>query len=184
MQQCEKSLKINIDYQNSLGTNDDIQKKEMDKEIERLINEAHLPSNTFDNHVERLVDFYSKQDEAVKNNFFRNVMTQLIVSKKILNSSPTIGMVTGRDNMKTYTFFTSSPYSCDPILRDLEIKFVRENDKETGNSQYLLDLEPSSPHFNTLMEHTEAEFKLEEINKMPEQFKRKLLSKREYSERS
>jgi hypothetical protein len=50
--------------------------------------------------------------------------------------------VTGRDNMKTYTFTTSSPYVVDPILRDLEIKFVRERANEI--TTYLIDLEPLS----------------------------------------
>ena len=53
-----------------------------------------------------------------------------MISKKVLNSSPTIGMVTGRDNMKTYTFTSQRPYLVDPILRDMEIKFVREHNKD------------------------------------------------------
>lgn len=69
-------------------------------------------------------------------------MTQLIVSKKVLNQSPQVGIVTGRDNMKTYTFTTSSPYVVDPILRELEIKFVRERANEI--TTYLIDLEPLS----------------------------------------
>lgn len=109
-------------------------------------------------------------------------MTQLILSKKVMNTSPTIGMVTGRDNMKTYTFKTTKPYVVDPILRELEIKFVREHDKDTDHSQYLIDLEPMSPHITTLMEHEAAEFSLDEINLMPDQFKRKLLTDKEYNE--
>jgi hypothetical protein len=35
-------------------------------------------------------------------------------------------MVTGRDNMKTYTFQTKKQFVVDPLLRDLGIKFVRE----------------------------------------------------------
>jgi hypothetical protein len=154
----------------------------MDLEVTKIIEHAHVPTNQVDSHVQRLVDFYSKQDEVIKNTFFRNIMTQLILSKKVMNTSPTIGMVTGRDNMKTYTFKTTKPYVVDPILRELEIKFVREHDKESDHSQYLVDLEPMSPHITTLMEHDAAEFSLEEINLMPNQFKRKLLTDKEYTE--
>lgn len=167
MKQCERSLKINIDYQNSLGSNEEVNNQLMDKEISKMLENAHMPMNVRDNHVERLVDFYQKQDEQIKNTFFKNVMTQLILSKKILNSSPTIGMVTGRDNMKTFTFTTKRPFAVDPILRDLEIKFVREHNKDEDHSEYLIDLEPMSPHITTLSEHDSVEINLQEINLMP-----------------
>ena len=105
------------------------------------------------------------------------------MTKKVQNSSPTIGMVTGRDNMKTYTFTTARPYKVDPVLRDLEIKFVRMANADKSHSQYLIDLEPFSPHISTLMEHAEVDIKLEEINLMPTEFKAKLLTDKEYEEK-
>jgi hypothetical protein len=51
-------------------------------------------------------------------------------------------MVTGRDNMKTYQFTTKATYTVDPILRNLDILFVRE--RVGDDSTYLIDLETTS----------------------------------------
>lgn len=85
--------------------------------------------------------------------------------------------MTGRDNMKTYTFQTKNSYIVDPLLRDLGIKFVRE--KIGNQTTYLIDLEPMSPHIQTLKENDECRIVLEEINHIPEQFKNKLLTDKE-----
>lgn len=58
MKQCEKSLNITIDYQNSLGGGEDSQVKVMDNEVTKMLENAHIPSNHVDSHVQRLVDFY------------------------------------------------------------------------------------------------------------------------------
>ena len=77
-----------------------------------------------------------------------------------------MGIVTGRDNMKTYTFQTNKPFAVDPLLRDLGIKFVRE--KTGKENTYLIDLEPLSPHIQTLKENEECRIVLEEINHIPD----------------
>ena len=51
MKQCEKSLKINIDYQNSLGTSEEAEVKQMDLEVQKMVENAHIPVNHVDNHV-------------------------------------------------------------------------------------------------------------------------------------
>lgn len=51
MKQCEKSLKINIDYQNSLGTSEEGEVKQMDLEVQKMVENAHIPVNHVDNHV-------------------------------------------------------------------------------------------------------------------------------------
>lgn len=61
-----------------------------------------MPTNITDNHVDRLVKFYEAQDEDIKTNFFRNVMTQLLHIKKVSNATPQVGFVTGREAMKTF----------------------------------------------------------------------------------
>ncbi len=60
-------------------------------------------------------------------------MFQLMQSRKTEASSPTTGMVTGRDGYKTYTFTTQQPYAVEPVLRQMGINYVKDllNDKLT-----------------------------------------------------
>jgi len=51
-----------------------------------------------------LVKFYSESDAKTKQNFLENVLGELIHSKIEQNKTQTVGLVTGRDNMKTYMF--------------------------------------------------------------------------------
>lgn len=62
----------------------------------------------------------------------------------------------------------------DPILREMQIKFVRER-AAADQYTYLIDLEPLSPSIAKLQELNA----LLEINHIPDEFKRKLLVDRE-----
>lgn len=77
MKQCEESLRINIDYVNTLQGSEENEKL-IEKEVEKVIKNAHIPTTQTNNHVDRLVKFYEAQDDEIKSNFFRNVMTQLM----------------------------------------------------------------------------------------------------------
>jgi hypothetical protein len=79
--------------------------------------------------------------------------------------------------MKTFMFETDAPNMMDPFLRDLGIKFKRDRSGKADESkyQYLIDLEPMSPHIVTLSETTE----LVEINQIPAVFKKRLLGENE-----
>lgn len=106
-------------------------------------------------------------------------MTQLVNTKKEMNQSPQAGMVTGKDNMKTYTFTAKGTQLTDSILSDLDIKFVRQRVED--GSQYLIDLEPMSPKVSLLRDHEECRIEMEEINYIPEIFKSILLTEKDAS---
>lgn len=125
MKQCESSLRINIDYVNSLQGSDESE-QEIEKEIEKVIQNAHIPTKHTDNHVDRLVKFYEAQDDEIKSNFFRNIMTQLMHVKKLSTTSPQVGFVTGKDSMKTY-HLVSNRVDTEDILRDNRVSYVRKH---------------------------------------------------------
>jgi hypothetical protein len=48
----------------------------------------------------QLYDHYFKN----KDEFAKKIIGELVAAKTAINKCPSVGMVTGRDNMKTYTF--------------------------------------------------------------------------------
>ncbi len=97
---------------------------------------------------EQLYGHYAKN----KDEFAKTLISELVASKKVLNQCPSVGIVTGRDNMKTYTFTSPTPDLVDPVLRELKIKFIRDNQIE-ANSTYFIDLEPESSLVTEISNH-------------------------------
>jgi len=116
-----------------------------------------------------LLEFY-KETDLHKDTFVNNLVTELVNAKKCLNLTPQIGFVTGRDNMKTFSFDTDAPNLIDPYLRELGVKFVRDRINSKLYT-YMVDLEPSSPHIASLT----VSNALKEVTEIPENFKRILL---------
>lgn len=141
-------------------------------------------TNKSDVHVDKLVQFYNALDPAIKENFFRNMMFQLMQSRKTETATPTTGMVTGRDGFKTYSFTTKQPYVVEPVLRQMGIYYVRDilNDKTT--MQFVIDIEEESGSVADLSNHPDFQIVLEEITQYPENLHHKLLSNRSYNERN
>lgn len=175
MKECEDNLNIVIKYTNSLGSQDS--ELLMWSEVQRLISSADKPVAHTDSHLDALLEHYSQLDQDLQQSFFKNMMGELLAAKRVLNHSPQVGIVTGRDNMKTYSFThdidADVAKEMDEYLRDHQIKFVREKTEGKYNT-YLVDLEPMSTHVSLLEEKCTGA-QLTEINHIPDEFKRTLL---------
>ena len=62
-----------------------------------------------DVNFESLLKFYKIQPTQIQHNLFRNVLNDLILVMREKNIMPQVGLITGKENLKTYQFTSSDP---------------------------------------------------------------------------
>ena len=96
--------------------------------------------------------------------------------------NPSVGLVTGRDNHKTYGL-QGNDRDVENVLREHDVKFAKVRTEEKFINAYLFDVNPLTPSLPAILKSFELT-ELEEINAIPDDFKHILLTDREIQDRN